>query len=151
MHDVIVWSVVLSLWGGFIIVALELQEEASMTQSDLEKQRHSVLLEMGSITRMRRGTVNVQTLTSRRRDGSMVTHGPYYLYSRTEKGRSYSQRLPEEAVKQYQEETESCRRFKELAQRYILICEQLADREVEGKKNSKPRSPRRSSPKSRRS
>jgi hypothetical protein len=122
-----------------------------MTQSDPENERLGILQEMGSITRMRRGTVNVQTLTSRRRDGFTVSHGPYYLYSRTEKGRSYSQRLPEEAVKQYKEETENCRRFKELAQRYILICEQLADREIEGKKNSKPRLLRRFSPKSRHS
>jgi len=122
-----------------------------MTESDLDQERLSILQEMGSITRMRRGTVNVQTLTSGRRDGSTVTHGPYYLYSRTEKGRSYSQRLPVEAAERYHEETENRRRFKELAQRYILVCEQLADREVEGKKNSRPRSPGRSSPKSRRS
>lgn len=122
-----------------------------MTQSDPEKERLGILQEMGSITRMRRGSVNLQTLTSRRRDGSTVTHGPYYLYSRTVKGRSYSQRLTEEDVEQYQEETENRRRFKELVQRYILVCEQLADREVEGKKNSKPRLLRRSSPKSRRS
>jgi hypothetical protein len=104
-----------------------------------------------STWRFQRGTVNVQSFTKRLKDGSVVTQGPYYLYSRTEKRRSYSQRIPEDAVEQYRTETENCRRFKELAQQYILVCESLTDQGAEGKKNSRPRSPRRSSPKSRRS
>jgi len=99
---------------------------------------------------MRRGTVNVQSFTNRRKDGSVVTQGPYYLYSRTEQRRSYSQRLPAEAVAQYRTETENCRRFKELAQQYIRVCERLTEQGAEGKNNSRPGSPRRSSPKSRR-
>jgi len=53
---------------------------------------------MGVITRMRRGTVNAQSFTTRRQDGSLGTQGPYYLYSRTEQRRSYSQRIPAGAV-----------------------------------------------------
>jgi len=122
-----------------------------MCPADREAERLAILHRMGSITRMRRGTVNVQAFTRRRQDGSVVTQGPYYLYSRTEKGSSYSQRLPAEAVAQYRMETENCRRFKELAQQYILLCEPLTAQGTEGKKNSRRRSPRRSSPKSRRS
>jgi hypothetical protein len=126
-------------------------KEGAMCPADRESERLAILDRMGSITRMRRGTVNVQSFTRRRKDGSVVTQGPYYLYSRTEKRRSYSQRLPADAVEQYRTETENVRRFKELAQQYILVCESLTAQGAEGKKNSRPRSPQRSSPKSRRS
>ena len=122
-----------------------------MCPTDKESEHLDILRTMGSLTRMRRGTVNVQSFTKRLKDGSVVTQGPYYLYSRTEKRRSYSQRIPEDAVEQYRTETENCRRFKELAQQYILVCERLTDQGAEGEKNSRPRSPRRSSPTSRRS
>jgi hypothetical protein len=117
-----------------------------MNPRDLEKERLSILEEMGSITRMRRGTVNVQNFPSRHGDGS--TNGPYHLYSRTEKGRSFSQRLSKEAAERFLKETELRRRFKELSDRYILVCEQLADQEFSGKKNSNQPSRRRSATKS---
>ena len=108
--------------------------EGTMCPADKESERLDILHTMGSIARMRRGTVNVQSFTGRLKDGSVVTRGPYYLYSRTEKRRSYSQRIPEDAVEQYRTETENCRRFKELAQQYILVCESLTDQGAEGKK-----------------
>jgi hypothetical protein len=120
-----------------------------MSPADHESERLDLLHRMGSITRLRRGTVNVQSFTKRRRDGSVVTQGPYYLYSRTEQRRSYSRRIPADAVEQYRTETENCRRFKDLSQQYILVCERLAEQGAAGKKNSRGRSPRRSSPKSR--
>jgi hypothetical protein len=122
-----------------------------MSPADHESERLALLHRMGAITRMRRGTVNVQSFTRRCKDGSVVTQGPYYLYSRTEQRQSYSQRIPAEAVEQYRTETANCRRFKELAQQYILLCEHLTEQGAEGKKNSRPGSPRRSSPRSRRS
>ena len=122
-----------------------------MSLADHDAERLELLHQMGSITRMRRGSVNAQSLTQRRRDGSVVMQGPYYLYSRTEQRRSYSQRIPADAVAQYRTETENCRRFKDLAQQYILVCERLTAQGAAGKKNSRPRSPRRSAPKSRRS
>ncbi len=99
-----------------------------------ESERLDILRQMGSITRMRRGSVNAQSFSRRRRDGSVVTQGPYYLYSRTEQRRSYSQRIPADAVEQYRTETENCRRFKDLAQQYILVCERLTEQGAAGKK-----------------
>lgn len=105
-----------------------------MWPADRESERLDILHRMGSITRMRRGTVNVQSFTNRLKDGSLVTQGPYYLYSRTEKRRSYSQRIPADAVTQYRTQTENCRRFKELAQQYIRVCERLTDQGAASKK-----------------
>ena len=105
-----------------------------MGPADHESERLDILRQMGSITRMRRGSVNEQSFTQRRRDGAVVTQGPYYLYSRTEQRRSYSQRIPADAVEQYRTETENCRRFKDLAQQYILVCERLTEQGAAGKK-----------------
>jgi hypothetical protein len=121
-----------------------------MRPADPASERRDLLQQMGAITRMRRGSVNVQSFTKHRQDGSRITQGPYYLYSRTEHGQSYSQRLPAEAVAQYQAETENCRRFKALAQQYILLCERLTEQDAAAKKNSPPTSPRRSRLRSRR-
>ena len=93
----------------------------------LERKRQEILEEMATITRMRRGTVNEQHFEVRQRDGSVVRHGPYFLYSRTEKGRSFSKRIGAEEVQRYREETQQCRRFKELSNRCVLICEELAE------------------------
>ena len=78
----------------------------------LKEEREEILREMASIRRMRRGTVNEQIFESKRKDGTVVIRGPYYLYSRTEKDKSFSQRLTVEKVDRYQEEAENCRRFK---------------------------------------
>jgi hypothetical protein len=92
-----------------------------------EKKRREILEEMATITRMRRGTVNEQYFEVRQKDGSVVRHGPYFLYSRTEKGRSFSKRIGAEEADRYREETEQCRRFKELSNRCVLVCEELAE------------------------
>jgi hypothetical protein len=96
-------------------------------KEELENERLAIANELASIHHMRRGTVNEQFFEVRHKDGTITTRGPYHLYSRTEKGKSYSRRIPLEEVARYREETESCRRFKELSNRYVLVCEQLAD------------------------
>lgn len=93
----------------------------------LEGRRRDILEEMASITRMRRGTVNEQYFEVQQKDGSVVRHGPYFLYSRTEKGRSFSRRISLEEVECYKAETANCRRFKELSNRCVMVCEELAE------------------------
>ena len=129
-------------------------KEATMLKHDqLERQRLNILSAMGSINRMRRGTVNEQFFMKRNSDGSAVCLGPYFLFSRTEKGESFSKRLAPGEVERYREETENCRRFKELSKQYVLVCEGLADcaadktpAEVKktSKRSSTPKSSRRS-------
>ena len=98
-----------------------------LNHDQLERQRLDILSSMGSLTRMRRGTVNEQFFLRKNSDGSPVRLGPYFLFSRTEKRQSFSKRLTLGEVERYREEAENCRRFKELATQYILVCEGLAD------------------------
>jgi hypothetical protein len=116
--------------------------EVTMNQTDtLETRRQEILEEMAAITRMRRGTINEQYFEVRQRDGSVIRRGPYFLYSRTEKGKSFSLRISTEEVERYREETANCRRFKELSNRCVMVCEELA--EVEGNNQEKKRSKQR--------
>jgi hypothetical protein len=102
-------------------------EVAVDSRDQLETERQEILREMAAIRRMRRGTVNEQHLNTRQKDGTVVRNGPYYLYSRTERGRSFSQRISANKVERYREETENCRRFKQLANRCVRVCEELAN------------------------
>jgi hypothetical protein len=81
-------------------------------EEKLEKERVAILAEMASIRRLRRGTVNEQYFEVRKADGTVAQQGPYYLYSRTEKGRSFSRRIPVAQVEAVRSETENCKRFK---------------------------------------
>lgn len=110
-------------------------------KEQLENERLTIASEMVRIHQMRRGTVNEQYFEIRHKDGTITTRGPYHLYSRTEKGKSYSRRIPVEELERYLEETENCRRFKDLSNRYVLVCEQLADAGAEREKKQ-PRSKR---------
>lgn len=119
----------------------------------LERQRLDILNSIGSLTRMRRGTVNEQFFMKKKSDGSIVRLGPYFLFSRTEKRQPYNKRLTHDEVERYRKETENCRRFKELVTQYILACEGLADCaadktpaevKITSKRSSMPKSLRRS-------
>lgn len=105
-------------------------------KDSLEAKRQEILEQMSAITRMRRGTVNEQYFEVGQKDGSALRRGPYFLYSRTEKGKSFSQRVTLEEVDRYREETDNCRRFKELSGRCVMICEELAEAD-EGSREKK--------------
>ncbi len=104
-----------------------------------EEERREILEEMSGIRVMRRGTVNEQFFDTKRADGSVIRNGPYYLYSRTEKRKSFGKRITEEQVEKYRSETENCRKFKELSNSYVLVCEQIADQGTVEKKRLKHR------------
>ena len=113
----------------------------------LEGERQEILHEMAGIKQMRRGTVNEQIVKTRLKDGRVVENGPYALYSRTDKGVSFSQRLAEADVERYRQETDNCRRFKELANRCVLVCEKIADQDDGSQEKKRPRRKRRGSAK----
>jgi len=111
------------------------------SMEQLEAERQEIIRDMAGIERMRRGTVSEQYVKTRQRDGSVIENGPYFLYSRTEKGRSVSQRITADDLDQYRKETENCRRFKELANRCVVVCEGLAEQDdgSQEKKRARPK------------
>jgi len=114
------------------------------TIAGIEGRRERILEEMRAIRSMRRGSVNEQYFKKKlKAKPQMVTQGPYYVFSRSEGGRTKSYRLrkgPEleqarkdvEAHKKY---SALCREFEELAERLGQLEHQLE--EASPKKNGR--------------
>lgn len=99
---------------------------------EIEKRRKEILREMGGIRSMRRGSVNEQFLKVRHKGKKEpVLRGPYYVFSRHEKGKgtkSYRLTSPEE-VDQARGDIETHKRFQELCREYEMLTEELGRQE----------------------
>ncbi|MCF8060920.1 MAG: hypothetical protein K9M82_00250, partial [Deltaproteobacteria bacterium] len=63
---------------------------------ELEGRREQILTEIRNIRTMRKGSVTEQFLKTKRKGSKdLVVNGPYYLYTRKEKGKSVGRRLSE--------------------------------------------------------
>ena len=87
---------------------------------------------MGGIRSMRRGSINEQFLKVRHKGKKEpVLRGPYYVFSRHEKGKgtnSYRLTSPEE-VDQACRDIETHKRFRELCREYETLTEELGRQE----------------------
>ena len=76
-----------------------------------------------------------------RKDGRKVQRGPYFLYSRKEKGRTISRRLKDpEEVARCREQIEAFRHFRELTAKLVEIGEQISDLALGGERGKRLRS-----------
>ena len=119
------------------------------TIEDVESKREAILEEIRGIRSMRRGTLNEQYLKVRHKGKKeAVRRGPYYVFTRSEEGKTVSWRVrtPEE-VEQAKEDVAAYKRFKELSQEYEELTEKLGELEraagTSSKKNASGRGRRR--------
>lgn len=97
---------------------------------ELEGRREQILMEIRDIRAMRKGSVTEQFLKTKRKGSKEpVVNGPYYLYTRKEKGKSVGRRLSEEQADRYREEVEAFHRFQALCNEYAETTERLVDLE----------------------
>lgn len=98
-----------------------------MDIQQLEARRLAILDEISSIETMRRGTVNEQFFHARRKGTQDLSRqGPYFVWSRSEGGRTVSQRLSSpEAVAQARNEVAAYKRFQALCGEYVQIATEL--------------------------
>lgn len=82
--------------------------------------------EMAGLGPMRRGTLNEQYYrkTAKGKD-EPVLQGPYYVFSRKEKGKTISERVPRAEVQQVRQQIEQYERFMELSREFVACSEQL--------------------------
>ena len=121
-----------------------------LNPDDLLQRRQSILRQMQSIDRLRRGSLSKQFFKSSPA-GPNVSNGPYYVLQGFFHGKKFSHRIPREQSAQVQRDVENYRRFQSLADEFVTLSDQitrLPEQPQESKKNSsRRRSPRSSSKK----
>jgi hypothetical protein len=115
--------------------------------ADLLQQRESILPQMKTIDRLRRGTLSQQFFKAP--PGAAARRGPYYVLQGFFQGRKFSERVPPDQAAQVRQEVDNYRRFQTLAEEFVTLSDQitrLQDQPPDVKKNySRRRSPTNSS------
>jgi hypothetical protein len=113
----------------------------------LRQKQQSLLQEMQTIDRLRRGSLSSQFFPAT--GPRAARRGPYYVLQGFFRGQKFSERVPPDQVSQVQQDVDRYRRFQALAEDYVTITDQLTrahEVPVDAKKNFSPqRSPMRSS------
>ena len=88
---------------------------------------------------MRKGTLNAHHNKVTNKNGEEALNGPYYVLSKKGAGnKTVSEKITAADLPRIQEEVDNYKRFRQLTDEYIDVCEKLAlftDAEDEGKKN----------------
>jgi hypothetical protein len=101
------------------------------TVRQIEQRREAVLREMAAIRSMRRGTINEQYLRVPHKGQPQAGRcGPYHVLSRSEGGKTVSQRLTSgQQLAQAKADVAAHRRFVELCREFEHLTEQLGQQE----------------------
>ena len=111
----------------------------------VERRREEILKEMRAIRAMRKGSVMEQYLPVKQREKTEpVLRGPYWLYTRKEKGRTVGRRLSREEAEGVRGEVEAGHRFQALCREYEELTERLGELERELAKAGREKKRRRS-------
>jgi len=105
----------------------------------LTARRREIVEEIGRIESMRKGTLNERYNRVMNKKGEEVLNGPYYVLTKKGSGnKTVSEPIPSKDAPRVQEEVENYKRFRQLADEYMDVCEKLSEFTVdedEGKKN----------------
>jgi hypothetical protein len=130
-----------------IVVLIQQFKEGYVKEIErLERRRVQIIKEMSSIRTMRKGSVTEQYLkVPHKGKRQPALRGPYFLYTRKEKGKTVGRRLNKEQAYQFRQQVEAFHRFQALGKQYAEISERLADlatvAEASGLEKKRPRSP----------
>ena len=107
--------------------------------SRLATRRSEIASEINRIESMRKGTLNAQYQKVRHKNGDVVEKGPYFVLTRKSAGgKTVSRSIPAKDAPRIQAEVDNYKRFRDLSDEYVDVCEKisiLADGGDEGKKN----------------
>lgn len=94
---------------------------------NLTARRSGIIEEMEGIRTMRKGVLNATYRDVTHKDGEVVTNGPYYKLSRKgENNKTISWSIPASDVAAVQADVDNYKRFRELSDEYVDVCEQIA-------------------------
>lgn len=90
----------------------------------LHQRREQILQEMGAIDRLCRGHLSQQFFKSTR-GGKTIRQGPYYVLQRWFRGKNLCERIPADQVEPVRQGVEGYQRFRQLADEFVDLSEQI--------------------------
>jgi hypothetical protein len=108
--------------------------------AQLASRRTEIINEISEIRSMRKGVLNTKFQRVTHKNGETVEKGPYYeLTKKGAGGKTIAQSVPIKDAGYVQAEVDNYKRFRQLSDEYIDVCEQISllsgQSEDEGKKN----------------
>ena len=93
----------------------------------LSERRKEIIAEIEDIQSMRKGVLNTTYQKVTHKDGEVATKGPYYVLSRKGKGnKTVSKTIPAKDASRVQEDVDNYKRFRQLTDEYVDVCERLS-------------------------
>jgi hypothetical protein len=115
-----------------MITTIQLREAVMADNSELMRRQNEIIEEMRAIRSLRRGSVTEQFLQVRRKGQKEPSLcGPYWVFTRKEKGKTVSQRLSREEAEKIRKDVEGFHRFQELCRAYVDVTEELGVQDAE--------------------
>jgi hypothetical protein len=94
---------------------------------DLSARRNKILGEISELQTMRKGVLNATYQKVAHKDGETVVKGPYYVLTRKgDKGKTVTQSIQAEDVPRIQQEVGNYKRFRQLSEEFVEVCEELS-------------------------
>ena len=108
----------------------------------LENQKSKLIDQIAKLPSMRMGTLQHQFLPRKRKDGTIVQRGPFWIYTYKHDGKTCGKHLSDEQAAVYAEQIEIARQYRTLCKQIGDISQQMADIEAASgkagcKKNSR--------------
>ena len=97
--------------------------------SEIESRRREILREVGKMRSMRKGSVTEQFLRVPQKGKESAIRGPYYTYTKKEKGKTVGRRLKSTEVERFKDDVAAFHRFHMLCREYAELTERLGDME----------------------
>lgn len=120
----------------------------AVSTESLEKRIQKIKQEIGEVGDLRPGTLSQQynvcgSPGCQCKASPPIKHGPYYQISFTRHGKSSSQFVREEDLKEVQQQLDNYRRLRELVDEWISLSAQLSTLRLREKRGSRQQLPRR--------
>ena len=107
--------------------------------AQLTARRIEIINEMAGIKSMRKGVLNTKYQKVKRKNGEVIEKGPYYeITKKGTGGKTIAQSVSVKDAEHIRAEVDNYKRFRQLTDEYIDVCEQtslITGNGDEGKKN----------------
>jgi hypothetical protein len=95
--------------------------------SSLLARRREIINKISEIQSMRKGVLNHKYQKVKLKSGDVVTKGPYYVLTKKGAGnKTVSESVPAADAPRVQCEVDSYKRFRELSDEYVEVCEEIS-------------------------